>query len=120
MDLTEPKRDELPASMYGLLALRQQRLDKAVGITRIRPIVELLLVNYDKGRERERAEDAEALSKIAGKSFNLGVIQGAMSRIKEIKGTITADTPIEEAQRLYGEVLILQDQIKKAQEAING
>lgn len=109
----------VPASMYGLLALRQRRIDSAVGITRVRPFVELLLVNYDKARERERAEDAAALSKIAGKSFYLGVIEGAMGRIKEIKQAVTIDTPIEEAQRLYGEVMALQEQITKAQEAIN-
>lgn len=105
--------------MYGLLALRQHRLNQAVGIKRVTPQVELLLVNYDRARERERREDAEALSKIAGKSFYLGVIEGAMGRIREIKATVTADTPLEEAQRLYGEVLVLQEQIKKAQEAIN-
>lgn len=104
--------------MYGLLALRQRRIDSAVGITRVRPFVELLLVNYDKARERERREDAEALSKVAGKSFYLGVIEGAMGRIKEIKQAVTIDTPLEEAQRLYQEVVILQEQIKKAQEAI--
>jgi len=110
----------LPSSIYGLLALRQRRLDSAVGISRIRPQVELLLVNYEQAHERERQEDAAAMSKIAAKSFYLGVVRGAIGRIKEIKAAVTIDTPIEEAQRLYQEVMLLQEQIEKAQEVING
>lgn len=102
-----------------MLALRQHRLNLAVGIKRVTPQVELLLINYNQAREREQREDAKALSAIAGKSFHLGIIQGAMGRIKEIKETVTADTPLPEAQRLYQEVLVLEEQIKKAQEAIN-
>ena len=109
----------VPGSMYGLLALRQHRLNRSVGILRVTPQVELLLANYDTARELERQEDAAALSKIAAKSFYLGIIQGAMGRIKEIKAAVTIDTPIEEAQRLYQEVLMLQEQIEKAQEVIN-
>ena len=105
--------------MYGLLAIRQHKLNKAVGILRVTPQVELLLASYDQARQREQAEDAAALSSIAAKSFYLGVIQGAMGRIKEIKAAVTADTPIEEAQRLYQEVLLLQDQIETAQKEIN-
>lgn len=105
--------------MYGMLALRQHRLNRAVGISRITPQVELLLVNYNQSRQREQAQDATALSAIANKAFHLGVIQGAMGRIKEIKASITIDTPVEEAQRLYGEVLTLQEEIEKSQKVIN-
>ena len=104
--------------MYGMLALRQHWLNRAVGILRVTPQVDILLSAYDKQRQREQAEDAAALSKIAAKSFYLGVIQGAIGRIKEIKAVITIDTPIEEAQRLYQEVMLLQEQIEKAQRAI--
>jgi len=111
--------DVSPSSLYGLLALRQHRLNRAVGILRVTPQVDILLSAYGKQRQREQAEDAAALSAIAAKSFYLGVIQGAMGRIKEIKAAVTADTPIEEAQRLYQEVLLLQDQIETAQKEIN-
>jgi len=111
--------DVSPSSLYGLLALRQHRLNRAVGILRVTPQVDILLSAYGKQRQREQAEDAAALSAIAAKSFYLGVIQGAMGRIKEIKAAVKTDTPIEEAQRLYQEVLLLQDQIETAQKEIN-
>jgi hypothetical protein len=120
MGYAEVISHKLPASIYGLLALRQHRLNHAVGILRVTPHIDILLSAYDKQRQREQAEDAAALAKIAGKSFYLGVIQGAIGRIKEIKAAVTIDTPIEEAQSLYREVLLLQEQIEKAQDVING
>lgn len=108
-----------PSSLYGLLALRQHRLNQAVGIKRVTPQVDLLLTAYDKAREREQAEDAEALARLAGKSFYLGVIEGAMNRIRQIREMVKADTEITEAQRLYREVLILEKEIEKAHEEIN-
>lgn len=110
---------KLPSSIYGLLALRQHRLNRSVGIARVTPQVELLLANYDQARQREQAEDAAALSAIASKSFYLGVIQGARQRIKAIRQQVTIDTPLAEAQRLLEEARLLEEQIRKAHEEIN-
>jgi hypothetical protein len=104
--------------MYGLLALRQHRLNGSVGIRRVTPQVDILLATFQQARQREQREDAAALSAIANKAFYLGVIQGAIGRIKEIKAAVTIDTPLDEAQRLYGEVMVLQEEIEKAQKAI--
>ena len=66
-----------------------------------------------------QAKEADELTTLKTTAFYLGVIRGARKRIKQIKRIVTADTPIDEAQRLYSEALLLEAQIKQASEAIH-
>lgn len=77
MAYEELAKDNLPASLYGALALRQHRLNQAVGIRRVTPQVELLLVNYQIARQREQEREYEI-------GFKLGSVAAKRARIKQI------------------------------------
>ena len=71
------------------------------------------LVSYYFDRQRQD------LKTVTTKSFYLGIIRGARKRMRQIKKLVTLDTPINEAHKLYDEMLFLQDQIAKASNVIN-
>ena len=68
---------------------------------------------------QHQAKQSSELTTLAETAFYLGVIRGARKRIKEIKRIVKESTPIDEAQRLYSEALLLEAQIKQASEAIH-
>ena len=66
-----------------------------------------------------QAKESSEVTTLATTGFYLGIIRGARKRIKQIKRIVNEDTPIDEAQRLYLEALMLQEQVKQASEIIN-
>lgn len=108
---------KLPPSIFALLALRQQKLNRAVGIRRVTPLVAALVDLYQQARQEEQRD---TLSGVLNKAFYLGVIREARRRIKEITQYVNEDTPLAEAQRLHREAMLLQAQIEQAIRAING
>lgn len=91
------------------LALYQHRRDNALGLTHLTGAQRGLIWYYN-----------ETLRNKLTKAFHYGIIQGARQRIKEIRKTIKKTTPIEVAERLYKEALVLEQQIEKSSEIING
>lgn len=96
MDYAEPAKDELPPSLFAALALRQYRLDQSVGITRIRPVVEVLLINWMQAKQRERAiKEAGAMS---------GEVMAENEHIREIIAELERGVSPERFEELRAEV----------------
>ncbi len=96
-------------NFIGALALHQNRRDMALGLNHVTTKTRGLLWYYNIKQQE-----------IATKSFYYGVIIGCRKRLKQIKKQVKIDTPIEQAQMLYREALVLQEQIVKAEKVIDG
>ena len=66
-----------------------------------------------------QAKEASEITTLKTTAFYLGVIRGARKRIKQIKRIVNADTPIEEARRLYAEAVMLQEQVNRASRVLS-
>lgn len=102
-----------PINLTACLALYQHRRDCAIGLSHVTTKTRGLLWYYN-------FRNQELYRRLFVQGFNLGVIRQARKRIKEIKKQVTIDTPLDKAQRLHQEALMLQDQITKSYEAMNG
>lgn len=102
MESTREIQPQITSNIFGLLALRQARLDRAVGIQRITPRVALFLDCYRAHRQREiealpplewmrytltqtRAE-AAALNEAAQASDDLATVAAILARVELLTG----------------------------------
>ncbi len=97
------------SSLFGLLALRQQGINQAIGIRRVTPQVEFLLINYDTYRQKE-------LEKRVGRIFTSGAVIGVNERLAEIIAEIEAGVTPERLEELTAEAKLWQGEIDTLKE----
>jgi hypothetical protein len=110
----------ITANLFGLLAVRQHRTDRAVGIQRITPRVALLLDCYRIYREAElhEAEKQALISQLLQASQIKAFIDQASLKRAELRATILAAPTDDEKRALWGQLVALTQAAGRATERL--